>query len=332
MALRSAESAPLVEGLKRELVKTATLVDLPLGVDSVQDALFFGDVGYVVDVPQGFSKAFMEGRALPMTSHSRPDDQSGRYLEMAIDHYFRLVGLYRSELPQMGEAELVLSVAKNLEEETRVVVHQGPSPVRSMPYARGYFNFMSYSLFNLLILGICALMLVFNQKEIRLRNRCSPISLRRLNGQLFLAYSLICWLVMSALCLLAQRDPLPGANIFLFLLNSLVFTLWAASAAFAMGQFTEKRDALSGMATVVTLVTSFLGGAFVPQEFLSGGLLKFSQFLPTYWYVRANNRIAEIGTLSYGEISPTLQALGMQLLFALAFISVALLVARKARQ
>lgn len=335
MALHSAETAPLVEGLKQELAKRVTLVDLPPDAAALQDALFFGRINYALDIPLGFCGAFLRGEKVFMTACSRPDDPHGRYVEMAADHYFRLVSLYRSQLSDMAEADLVRSVSQNLDQQTRVVLHQGPALPPSLPYAKAYFNFMSYSLFNLLILGICALMLVFNQREIRLRNSCSPISLRKLNSQLFLAglvYSLICWLVMSGLCLLVQRDHLPAANLFLFLLNSLVFTLWAASASFAMGQLTDKRDAVSGMATVVTLATSFLGGAFVAQEFLGGGLLRFSQYLPTYWYVRANSRIAELGSLNVREVSAVLQAMGMQLLFALAFLSVALLVSRKKRQ
>jgi len=335
MAIRTSASTPLVEGLKQELAKLATIVDLPDGDDAMKDALFFGQVRFVLDIPQGFSHAYMKGDILPLVAFKRPDERSSLYLKMAIDQYFRLAGLYRNTLPQIGEEQLVKSVANNLEHKSQVIFQAGATSVRSIPYAKVYFNFMSYSLFNLLILGICTLMLVFNQREIRLRNSCSPISLRKLNGQLFLAglvYSLICWAIMTVLCLLIQSDPLPTINLFFFLLNGLVFTVWAASAAFAIGQLTENRNAVSNMATVITLLSSFLGGAFVPQEFLGSGLLQFAQYLPTYWYVRANSQIAGIGSIGISESLPLLGSLAMQLLFALAFISVALVISRKKRQ
>jgi len=335
IAVMIPEKSPLMDGLKKELSKSSELITLPPGIDGVRDALFFGQVRYVLDVPSGFGPAYMKGEIKPMTAYYRAEERSGRYVEMAIDHYFRLARLYRDNLPDMGEEELVRSIARNLERQTRVVLHQDRNLSPSLPFAEAYFNFMSYSLFNLLILGICALMLVFNQKEIRLRNVCSPISLRKLNGQILLSgllYSLICWGIMSLLCLLVQREAIPVVNLMLFLLNGLVFTVWGASAAFAIGQFMVNREAVSGMATVVTLASSFLGGAFVPQAFLGRGLLKVSQFLPTYWYLRTNHLIAGIGSFRLADSAPFLHALSMQLLFALAFVSLALLVARKKRQ
>lgn len=335
MAITNSETTPLLNGLRKELEKTARITDLPENDRLKRDALFFGRVSYILNIPRGFSQGFMRGEMPSLTVDSRPDERYSRYVDMAIEQYFRLANLYRSQLADMDEKELVRMVSQNLEKQAKVVLHQSPSVIRSMPYARAYFNFMSYSLFNLLIVGIVALMLVFNQREIRLRNSCSPISLRKLNGQLFLAglvYSLFCWAMMSLLCLLVQGDPLPAVNLTLFLINGLVFTFWAAAASFAIGQMTENREAVSGLATVVTLASSFLGGAFVPQEFLGDGLLKFAQYLPTYWFVRANSQITGIGSFRFSETAPLLGSMAMQLLFALTFISVALVVSRKKRQ
>jgi len=81
---------------------------------------------------------------------------------------------------------------------------------------------------------------------------------------------------------------------------------------------------------VITLAASFLSGVFVPQEFLGAGLLRFAQFLPTYWYVRANNQIAEVTRLNLD--GPLLQSLAMQLAFGLAFLSLALAIAKNRRR
>ena len=60
---------------------------------------------------------------------------------------------------------------------------------------------------------------------------------------------------------------------------------------------------------------SFLCGIFVPQSMLSDSVLKAGQFLPAYWYVRANNMLFGIS----GEVFQTrtfLQYLGVECLFA----------------
>lgn len=335
MLIRANESSPILDGLKRELERTANLVKLPSDDASALDALFFGRVTYLLDVPEGFSAAFRQGELKILNRQSRPDERASVYLDMVIKHYFRLAGLYRRNLPRLDDEQLVESVERSLNKNALVVFHEKKQTNRALPYTQTYFNIMSYSLFNLLILGICSLTLVLRQRDIRLRNSCGSVSLRRLNGQIFtagLSYSLLCWLLMSALCLLLLGNSLPWMTRVLFLFNGIVFTVWGAAAAFAIGQLTESREALSGIATVVTLGTSFLGGAFVPQEFLGAGLLKFSQFLPTYWYVRANRQIAEMSAFRMADFGPFLNSMGMQLLFGLAFLSLALVVARSKQQ
>ncbi len=335
MLMRSNESSPILDGLKRELGRTADLVKLPSDEASALDALFFGRVTYLLDVPDGFSSAFRRGEMLSLIRQSRPDERASMYLDMAIQHFFRLVGLYHRNLTRLDDVQLVEAVERSLNQSAQIVLHESERTSRALPYAQTYFNMMSYSLFSLLILGICSLMLVLNQRDVRMRNSCGSVSLRRLNGQLFLAgfsYSLLCWGVMSALCLVLLGNSLPSMNASLFLINGIVFTVWGAAAAFAIGHLTESRDALSGITTVVTLGTSFLGGAFVPQEFLGAGLLKFSQYLPTYWYVRANRQIAEMSAFRMKDFGPFLNSMGMQLLFGLAFLSLALVAARSKRQ
>ncbi len=332
LSFRAGEESPLLMGLKKELAQIARFVELPAGSAAVQDALFFGRVSYVLEIPAGFSSAFMEGRVLPLKKYSRSFERADRYADMTIEQYFRLAGLYRDSLPGLEQEELAGLAAASLERESRVQHHEGVKSLRSLAYARMLFNFMSYSLFNVLIFGICILLLIFNQRDIRLRNACGPLSLRSLNAQILAAgllFSFICWLLMSVVCLLLQVESLPGHNAVLFLVNGLVFTAWAACVAYFLGQLASKMEAVSAMAAVITLASSFLSGVFVPQEFLGAGLLRFARFLPTYWYVRANNQIAEITRLSLD--GPLLQSLAMQLVFGLAFLSLALAVAKKKR-
>ena len=333
LALRAGEETPLLAGLKQELAEIVRFVELPAGMTAVQDALFFGRVSYVLEIPVGFSRAFMEGKILPLKKYSRPFERAARYADMTVEQYFRLAALYRDNLPGLEQEELARLVADSLAREARVRHHEGMKSVHPLAYARIYFNFMGYSLFNVLIFGICILLLTFNQHDIRLRNACGPLSLRSLNTQIFsaaLLFSFICWLLMSAVCLLLQAEPLPNHNLVLFLVNGLVFTAWAACVAYFLGQLAKNRDTVSSMATVITLAASFLSGVFVPQEFLGAGLLRFAQFLPTYWYVRANNQIAEVTRLSLD--GPLLQSLAMQLAFGLAFLSLALAIAKNRRR
>jgi ABC-2 type transport system permease protein len=270
LAFKAQETTPLLAGLKQELAKIAVFEELPAGTAAVLDALFFGRVSYVLEIPAGFSRAFMAGQILPLKKYSRPFERAARYADMTVEQYFRLAGLYRNNLTGLGQEELARLVAASLDRESRVQYQEGVKSVRPLAYARMYFNFMSYSLFNVLIFGICILLLTFNRQDIRLRNACGPLSLRSLNAQLFAAgllFAFICWLLMSSVCLLLQVESLPVLNAILFLVNGLVFTAWAACVAYFLGQLANSRETISSMAA-----GDHPGGQFPERSFCAPGI------------------------------------------------------------
>ena len=55
IAFFSGQNTPLVAGLKQELSKTANFVDVADNTESLQDALYFRKVTYIVREPKGFT-------------------------------------------------------------------------------------------------------------------------------------------------------------------------------------------------------------------------------------------------------------------------------------
>ena len=55
---------------------------------------------------------------------------------------------------------------------------------------------------------------------------------------------------------------------------------------------------------------------------LSDGVIKAALFLPSYWYIAGNNSILTMGTQT--SVTDTFAKLGIEALFALAIILVAL--------
>ena len=77
------------------------------------------------------------------------------------------------------------------------------------------------------------------------------------------------------------------------------------------------------ISNVLGLGLSFLGGIFVPLEYMSSGVVAFARFLPTYWYVKAN-QIIDSYTGTSAQISTYLSYIGIEFIFALAIFSAAL--------
>ena len=62
----------------------------------------------------------------------------------------------------------------------------------------------------------------------------------------------------------------------------------------------------------------------MPLEFMGNDVKAVSQFLPVYWYEKANDILADFGHLTASAKGQFLQAIMIQLVFAAAFVCLVL--------
>ena len=108
--------------------------------------------------------------------------------------------------------------------------------------------------------------------------------------------------------------------------------LGALAAAFFVGSMARTDAAVNGMANVLSLGFCFLGGIFVPLEMLTGVVRRIGQFFPTYWYAQNISILSFNETLTESLKTTLFQGMGIQILFALACVAVALAIGRAKRQ
>ena len=121
-------------------------------------------------------------------------------------------------------------------------------------------------------------------------------------------------------------------NWWLILLNGFTIMLGALAAAFFVGSMARTDAAVNGMANVLSLGFCFLGGIFVPLEMLTGVVRRIGQFFPTYWYAQNISILSFNETLTESLKTALFQGMGIQILFALACVAVALAIGRAKRQ
>ena len=115
-------------------------------------------------------------------------------------------------------------------------------------------------------------------------------------------------------------------------LNAFVFSLVGLSISFMVGSVLKSRNTMSAVTNVLTLGMSFTSGVFVPQYLLGEQVLSFAQILPTYWFVKFNNEIINMGSITSDTLRPLLGYMGMQLGIAVAVLAVALVIIKQKRQ
>jgi len=332
IAFFSAENTPLIDGLKHELEKVANFIDLPDETEALQDALFFRNVSYIVRIPEGFTERFMKGEDVRIEKTVVPLSFSSVYIDMSIDNYLNTARLYLNHYGDISQETLVEFLKSDLSAEAAVELKTTSRRPVSNIYANYFFNYMPYTLLAILILGMSSLLLIFFDVDLRRRNNCAPISTTSFNLQFMLAnllYTLITWLILVLCCILFNfRDSL-NINTIYFIINSFVFAVCAFSIGFLTGNLIRSPNAVPAVANVVTFGMCCISGVFVPVELLGDSVIKMASFTPVYWYVKANNHIAGLTRFDFSSVSPVLSSILIQLGFALACFSVALVAGKK---
>lgn len=334
LAFLAAEDTPLVRGLKAELAKRANFVDLPDQKEALQDALFFRKVSYILRVPAGFSESFMQGAQVQLEKTTVPASYNNAYLDLCIEQYLHTARLYVEQLKNISQAELVQHLQADLNTSAAVVLQTDEKHASKQVFAHYFFNYLAYSLMAILILGMSSLMLVFNDKNLRQRNACSPLSMASFNRQLaffVLVFACCTWAVMVIICFFFSYRHGLNLNALYFLLNSFVFAVCMASLSYLIGLLVKNDNTIPAVSNVLTLGLSFISGVFVPAEFLGDTVLKMASFTPTYWYVAANNHIAALAQFNFATLKPVFNSIFIQLGFALAFLIIALTIGKKRR-
>jgi ABC-2 type transport system permease protein len=330
----SEETSPLIDGLKNELGKIANFIEIPDETEALQDALYFRSVSYILRIPKGFTESFISGENVHLEKTTIPNSIGNTYIDLSINKYLNTAKLYIQHMNNITQESLSEYLQSDLAISTSVEMQTNSNYTKKHTLINYFFNYLSYTLISVLILGMSTLMLVFNNNDLKRRNVCSPLSANTVNMQFILAtllFTLVSWLVMVIFCFIFNYRDSFNNNTVYFIVNSFVFAICGASISFLIGNLVKSREAISAVSNVVTLGTSFISGVFVPQEFLGDTVLKIASFTPTYWYVDANNRIAELTQFDITHMEPVLRNMLIQFGFALAFFAIALVIAKHNR-
>ena len=329
------EPTQLAVGLKTYLAQHTNLVQLEDNKEALQDALFFQEVSYILRIPAGFTVDFLQGRDVQLQKTSLPSSAAAIHVDSLINRYLSTARLYLTGAGGISLSELAERIAQDLSIQTKVSYRTYGKVLNLIDSMTFSFNYSAYVLISLLILGVSSFMLVFNQPDLRRRNLCSPVSLRKQNSQVLLGnfvYAFACWVLMMFLNLALFGSAMFAEQVYLFALNAFVFTIVSLSMGFLVGSVTRTQVVQSAMSNVITMGMCFLGGVFVPQCFLSQSVVSIAQFLPTYWYVRANNEAAQLVRLNLETLTPILGYMAIQLGMAVTFLAIALVIIKQKQQ
>lgn len=327
-------NSKLSEGLESYLGKNCNIVNIPDNTQKLQDALFFRTVSYIVRVPDGFSEDLLAGRPVQLQKTETPGSASAVFLDNLINKYLNTAKVYSESVKNLSQEQLLSYIDKDLSQGTDVRMGSSREAVSVNEKRSYYYNYMAYSLYAVLILGVCSIMMAFNNKDLKKRNLCTPVRLRSMNFQLILGnltFAVAVWFILILASIIMYGSSMFTTKGLLLLLNSFIFTFAVLSISFLLGNIIKSKGAMSAAANVVALGTSFISGVFVPQALLGSTVLKIASFTPNYWYVKSNNIITGMSNMDMENLAPIFINMLIVIGFAAAVFAVTLVIIKQKR-
>ena len=326
------DKGKLGEALVSYLEKKNDIKDIPKEREELLDAMYYRNIQYVLIIPEDFTEKFLAGERDGVLEGTVVPGNNTAYLAgMEIDEFLQNLGMYidGGYDPEQAAQQTLDTMSKESKVEFLSV-----SDKEEKPAAAYYFNYIPYIFLCVMVVSLSNVLMIFNEKNLDARNRCSAMSFFQRNLQMILGsvgIMLLEYGIFMVVALIMYPNYMGSFRGILSMGNALAFMLVCLSIAFLVGRQAKDDAQLNMFANVVGLAFSFLGGVFVPVDLMNKGMQKVAKYVPSYWYVSSNNNIWKIKSLS--EAGDIYRNWLVMLAFAVAVFAIALMINRlKARK
>lgn len=319
----SAASKKLVDYIS----KNNEIIDYKNDKDVLIDALYYTSTNYVITINKGFEEKLKAGEDNDLfEAQYLHDSNTNKLADDMLNSYVSTVNAYMTGGMELYEAQDKAASALSEKSEVNFETFTDDNSFK----ATGFFNFVPYIIFSLIISAIAPVIIAMNRKDIFFRTKCSSMKESSINFQTILASTIFVafiWLLLMGMGIMKNGEMYSG-RIWYAVLNTLAFTIISIAIAMLIASFNVSEDALSFISVVLGLGMSFLCGMFVPLELLDSKVIAIGRFLPLYWYIRANNMICGSGNELF-NLSKVMKFMGVELLFAVAIFAFAFAVRKQ---
>lgn len=317
----------LAQGFVDYLNTIHNVIPMKNNPEVLQENLFYRNVEYIVQIPDDFYEACIQG-SQPLKVTKVPGSYSSYYVDQQISSYISTIRTYVAA--GFSQEEAVQAVKTEVHEPvTKVSSVSASSDL--VPYTY-YFRYIPYLFLGVLCYTMGYILMAFKKGDIQKRMEASAISVRRqsLEGLLAMGViSAILWLLGILGVVLMYGNTFWNSELRgYYIANTLLMLVVSLSLSYLIGMFIPNSNILSGVANIVSLSMCFLCGVFVPMSIMDKSVLKVAQFLPVYWYEQVNEILSRHHSLTPELLGKVRLDMGIEVLFAVVFVCLILAVSR----
>lgn len=320
------DHSEFISQFKDYVEDNATIINIDDDEESLKDALFFRKVDYIMIIPDSFTDDFIDGKDVSIQTMQVPEAYGAIYSKTLMNKYLNTANIYIKAGIDIDDVSAKVKNDLNIDTAVHMKNYIDNSDLQSIA---SFFNFSNYALLAVIIVVVSMIIVSFNKIDIKKRNLVSSKNYNNINFQLLLGnivISFVIWFVYILIITMFYTEAMFSMHGLLYIINSLCLLIFILTFSFFITKMTDNRELISGVSNVVSLGFSFLGGAFVPQEYLGSFVLNLAKFTPSYWFIKNNNEIALLTKFDFESIYPIFCNMIIILLFALLSYIIVLLV------
>ncbi|MEE3466876.1 MAG: ABC transporter permease [Eubacterium sp.] len=298
------------KALIAELEKKHHITDRELNNRELMDAMYYSLIDYSLVIPKGYAEL--------LGSTEKEDLKKEVFEEFHLRDGFAtaMMNVYLQEYIRntrmsvaMGD-DLMTAVKKSANRaETKVEVVQDPEDemfdANFTTKFAWFFRLLMYIMIAVIMSMLGPILITMNGEEQRKRIQCSRTTVSSYVTQVFMGSAvlvLVVWMIFLAGGAFLYGGMYTGANSWLAVLNSFIFSLFVAMFTIFLSTFRPSSTVMSMMAQVMGLGMAFLCGGFMPQSMLGDGLQTVTKILPGFWYERANDLLCGDQKGTHGDV------------------------------
>lgn len=320
------DNTPESNALYEYLADTQQLVNISDDKETIADELFYRNIDYVLIIPNGFSADYTS-----LENIKQAGSTSAYYMDNIINTYLKIFSAYTVAGYSADEARQLTKQSLNTGSSAEILTEENQSDdLVVSTYIKNFFQYLPYIFMAVIMISMGGILIIFREKNINFRMKCSALSVTRRNAELSsacISYSLLLWCIFMMLAAVLYRQHLFTVNGAMFMLNSIVFLLFTVSITYLVSLFAKNDNTMNVWSNILGLGMSFICGIFIPAEVLSSSVIAISQFFPASWYIKAL-KICSSYSNNLSDLRTYFGYLGIQLLFTIACFSAALVVSK----
>lgn len=331
IVLQDADQSTLSKSLAVYLAQENN-VSINENEELLPDLLFNGKVDYIITIEKGFEEKVQngdyEGSLIQESIRA-----NAAFLDQKVELFIRYL---RTELATgkdvASACKSVLAICKQ-NVETEMIDGKPSLNFGAMSPIYYFFSYLAYALPAVLIMILGPILQEFYQKDVKMRTDCAKTSTRKQNLTIIGGMSvmaLLLYVIFMMVAVIMNFGKVTPFDFLLGVLNCFVFLIISIALSSIIGMLVKGKDALNGASNLVSMGMAFLCGIFVPSEFLPQYVQKIGDFLPASWYMK-NVKLLYVSKSFNGQEGEYFKNIGIMLIFAGAFLCLALVAAKKKR-